>query len=690
LAINGLFRLMAQFIDAGEKERAIQTGTRILRVEPMHEATIRRLMQLYNESSRRGAAVHVYRTFAHALKKEFNAEPEAETSRVFADITQGGKTRTSRWSNLKEMSAANPVNSAHALESSGALPPPARPFSARRSSLAIFAGVFRLMASQPLTATEAGSAGGLLAVEPKNAAVTPIRIAAAAIIVVAMAVAVVLFWIRPASVPAQPAAARVAVLPFDTLSDGPQARHFADAVTDEIVTGLSGNRIQVVSRDDAATLRGSDRDRKIAELGVSLLLDGTVQDDGKAVKVRVHLDDPVRHATLWSGSVDGPVDNSDQLQASITSTIVAVLACSNRALVPGHGLTDPDLLSHYLHACDLFVNTGRSRQDIYELLASLREVAAKAPDFAPAHSDLAKFVFLVPGLPPDQAAPLRQEAEAEAHKALALDPKSPDAYVALSRLLPPADWAGREKLLRQGVAGDPDWPYTNGFLGLMLAETGRLQDAAGYLQKAAAAKLQLDWRPVNARLQCGSGLFEPATSYSVSWLKLKPNDSSTGSTLRRCLQFARRWADLRALAITPAANPADRNDPSSPAYDTYLVAEESGKPADIARARKAALAAPGANAAAIPNAIEALSVLGFTDDAFVVANRYTPGEVINSGFLFFTLTAPLRKDPRFMQLAARLGMVNYWRATGQWPDFCADPGLPYNCQAVANRLIAAK
>ena len=80
---------MAQFIDAGEKERAIQTGTRILRVEPMHEATIRRLMQLYNESSRRGAAVHVYRTFAHALKKEFNAEPEAETSRVFADITQG-------------------------------------------------------------------------------------------------------------------------------------------------------------------------------------------------------------------------------------------------------------------------------------------------------------------------------------------------------------------------------------------------------------------------------------------------------------------------------------------------------------------------------------------------------------------------------------------------------------------------
>ena len=164
------------------------------------------------------------------------------------------------------------------------------------------------------------------------------------------------------------------------------------------------------------------------------------------------------------------------------------------------------------------------------MLASLREVAAKAPDFAPAHSDFAKFaLFLASGLPPDQAAPLRQEAEAEAHKALALDPKSPDAYVALSRLLPVTDWAGREKLLRQGVAGDPDWPYTNGFLGLMLAETGRLQDAAGYFQKAAAADLQLDWRPCEwpaamrlRPVRAGHQLLDRP-------LKLKPDDSSTES-----------------------------------------------------------------------------------------------------------------------------------------------------------------
>ncbi|HEX4272120.1 MAG TPA: TIR domain-containing protein [Rhizomicrobium sp.] len=516
----------------------------------------------------------------------------------------------------------------------------------------------------------------------------PTVIAAAAIVVATVAAA--LFWLRPAPLPAQLAAARVAVLPFDTLSDGPGARHFADALTDEIATRLNSNRIQVVSRDDAATLRGPDRDRKIGELGIALLLDGTVQNDGKAVKVRVHLEDPARHATLWSGSVDGPAANSDQLQASVANTILAVLACSTRALAPAHGLTDPDLLSRYLHACDIFVRRDRSRESVYDLLASLREVAAKAPDFTPAHSDFARMALLFSsGTPADQAAPLRREAEAEAHKALALDPKSPDAHLALASLLPVTDWAGREKLLRQGLTGDPDWPFTNRLLGIMLADTGRLQDAAGHLQKAAAADQQVNWGPVNARLQCASGQFEPVTGELFAALKHNPGDGDIGYGLRGCLKYAGRWADLRALARMPTMDPAMRNDPSSPVYDTYLVAEESGKPADVARARQAALAADSRDVV-MANAIEALSVLGLTDDAFALANRYTPRSPDQPAFLFYTLTAPLRRDPRFMQLAARLKLVDYWKASGKWPDFCADPGLPYNCRAEANRFKPAK
>jgi len=120
------------------------------------------------------------------------------------------------------------------------------------------------------------------------------------------------------------------------------------------------------------------------------------------------------------------------------------------------------------------------------------------------------------------------------------------------------------------------------------------------------------------------------------------------------------------------------------------VAEESGKPDDIARARDAARAAAASgNMYAIQNAMEAMSALGFTDDAFAIAARYqtTSCNCVES-VLFFTLTAPLRRDPRFMQLAARLGLVDYWRTSGHWPDFCSEPGLPYDCRDVATKLAA--
>jgi hypothetical protein len=33
--------------------------------------------------------------------------------------------------------------------------------------------------------------------------------------------------------------------------------------------------------------------------------------------------------------------------------------------------------------------------------------------------------------------------------------------------------------------------------------------------------------------------------------------------------------------------------------------------------------------------------------------------------------SPLMRDPRFIGLCAKLGLCDYWVATGRWPD-CAD------------------
>ena len=47
-----------------------------------------------------------------------------------------------------------------------------------------------------------------------------------------------------------------------------------------------------------------------------------------------------------------------------------------------------------------------------------------------------------------------------------------------------------------------------------------------------------------------------------------------------------------------------------------------------------------------------------------------------------------RRDPRFMRVAQRLGLLDYWQKSGKWPDLCYEPDLPYNCKAEAAKLTA--
>jgi DNA-binding SARP family transcriptional activator len=89
LAIDVLGRLMMLLAVSGETARAIEAGLQVLRLDSLHEAAVRRLMQLYAETGRRGAATELYRSFAERLRSELNAQPEAETRALFADLARG-------------------------------------------------------------------------------------------------------------------------------------------------------------------------------------------------------------------------------------------------------------------------------------------------------------------------------------------------------------------------------------------------------------------------------------------------------------------------------------------------------------------------------------------------------------------------------------------------------------------------
>jgi TolB-like protein len=511
-------------------------------------------------------------------------------------------------------------------------------------------------------------------------------IAAAAI---GVALAVLAGWFAWRGLRPSAPADRIAVLPFASLTPGQGAQAFAQGLADQLQGVLNANNMQTISADDAAALRGPDRDRRVAQLGVKLLFDGDIKDDGSNLEVSIRLDDARQHVTLWTSDLSGPSAQPEALEAQAGARIVSVLVCARRALDPKRGLADPATLALYLKACDLFVAAPGGSPDLgddYRLIDSLREVVAKAPRFTPARAALAKYLaWYAPRVPVERQAAFRAEAEQQAQRVLSSDKTQADAYLALERLTPYRDFAARERLLDQALAADPNSSHADAFKGSLVVETGRLKAAIDFSNRAAAADpFFLGASPLDALVDTGQTA--AANTELARILRLYPHLTELWGWGGGALDVYWReadWKDYDALLDNPALQASVISDQDA-AFDRLLEkAARSRAPAALASARTAILANQGEPLAL---KISQLAPLGFVDDAFRLAGDYAGGSLSiynNTSFLFALDTANLRKDPRFMALAAKLGLVAYWRSSGAWPDFCAEPGLPYDCKAEA-------
>lgn len=88
-----------------------------------------------------------------------------------------------------------------------------------------------------------------------------------------------------------------------------------------------------------------------------------------------------------------------------------------------------------------------------------------------------------------------------------------------------------------------------------------------------------------------------------------------------------------------------------------------------------------------------LAAAGLNDAAFDLAkDRIALGDTFfrESGVLLKPAFRAARRDPRVMELFDAAMQLEYWLETGDWPDYCADPELPYDCEEAAQRYILSK
>ena len=135
--------------------------------------------------------------------------------------------------------------------------------------------------------------------------------------------------------------------------------------------------------------------------------------------------------------------------------------------------------------------------------------------------------------------------------------------------------------------------------------------------------------------------------------------------------------------------PGDRDDyPGLSNWRVILVSPQT--PENVGAVRRALEAHVGKTGCVDVSRLVYAAHLGLVEEAYRAAESARLGPVGTSddimgpdayrtSLLFQASMPELRYDLRFPHLCARLGLVEFWAATGKWPD-CADE-VPYDFKA---------
>ncbi len=491
--------------------------------------------------------------------------------------------------------------------------------------------------------------------------------------------------VASAIVTAQPKSAEpiLSVLPFDNLSTDPEMQFFSDGVSEEIIQRLSrGAKLKVIGRTSSFQFRGDKKSEAARTLKCSHVLDGSVRRAGGRVRIAAHLVEAASQTTLWSDRYDRSLDDTFAVQDEISEQIAAALhqtftSFSTKAI-------DPTVYDLYLRASAKSFAPDELRANI-----GLLEIATqRAPNFAEAWGRLA---YLRTWLRFYQPFAVRAASaalvEREAERALALDPLNVDAFTAQYFVLPPYGSFIAADAAMERIRRTPGHSDGHGFIGWHARTIGRVRECAEETERVYRLDL------LNPMFANGTALARMATGHVAEAVPLledlmarEPNMSFPVANLMRAYAFLKDWAAVDRLLDPSTKRPLREFQEGL----MFIRTKRHPTPENIGAMRHALEAHVDRTGCVDASRLVYAAHLGLVDDAYRVAEgahlgpRGTADDMMGpdgyrTGLLFWKGMPEIRNDPRFVQLCARLGLVEFWLTTDKWPD-CADE-VPYDFKA---------
>src|SRR6188508_1225165 len=231
----------------------------------------------------------------------------------------------------------------------------------------------------------------------------------------------------------------ICVLPFVNMSGDPEQEYFSDGITEDIITDLSKvSSLGIIARNSAFMYKQKNVDiLKVArELKVSHVLEGSVRKAGGRIRVNAQLVDGQTNSHVWADRYDRDSSDIFALQDEISEAIVKALKLrllpEEKKAIERRGTTNADAHNLYLMARQTYITSQeydpRSAEAIVRLCARATEID---PNYAQAWALMA--------IGHDK---LRQatgggagDGMAAAERALAIDPRSAEAYAIKAQIL---------------------------------------------------------------------------------------------------------------------------------------------------------------------------------------------------------------------------------------------------------------
>jgi tetratricopeptide (TPR) repeat protein len=319
----------------------------------------------------------------------------------------------------------------------------------------------------------------------------------------------------------------------------------------------------------------------------------------------------------------------------------------------------------------------------------LYERAVKlAPDFAEAWGRLGLICAVCSHYRDrSEALALRAKAQSAGARALQLDPGNVYGEMALAIAWPfIGHWQEWDRRMTRALAREPRNDDLLTYRAVMLQFEGRATQSVPLYQRIRERPLKPAvynnyikalWtaaRPVE---------LEDAMADAAS---LYPTHPSIWFTRFQILAFSGRADAALAVAQSAEGRPPGLDEEKIGALVKLARTIGGRNPAEVESIMADQIRAAHVEASQAELSIRNASALGRIDDAYQLANAYYFGrgftipdydsksstfspEQRQTRLLFEPVTAPMRADPRFEPLVARLGFDRYWRESGVPPDY---------------------